>query len=482
MKLSMWIFAGWLKEFQPKPDIQLNLFEIEAVRLFSSDVTPAPNTMYIGRLCDLFTNGNDRVICVHNNDVLRLNTSELDAVLNCVLNALAFYTSWDNTMMNLLTSGAMLQDLVDASEDVLNNPLFILDSGQRHLAHNQKYQKGDVDELWDYLLEEGSCHMDFLIQFNQFDPQRLTRKGIYSYDQPVFPNNAYHYNFLQENNFFGSATYIDLSNNVSQDKIDCFKLFCNYIDRWFQIHIQEQQSLILDTQIHAAISDAHGDSDDLCRRLILYGWQETDPLIFFKLDAPYQPFNINKHLCHTLNMNFSNLYAITTDLSICLLCNLNICTLEETKKSLLPWLQSSKYYATAGQPFFMKESFYNHYQYVSKTSEFVQKQIGQIYDGKQYAFPYILSEMHHTILPDILHPVLETLKTYDTTHHTEFYETLYVYLKNDRSIADTAKEMNLHRNTLIYRLKRLKELTDSSLDDYMARLHILLSYEIEFSK
>ena len=54
MKLSMWMFADWLKEFYPQPDIQSNAFDIEAVRLFASDVVLDQHTMYVGRLRDLF--------------------------------------------------------------------------------------------------------------------------------------------------------------------------------------------------------------------------------------------------------------------------------------------------------------------------------------------------------------------------------------------------------------------------------------------
>ena len=479
MKLSMWIFADWLSVFQPQPHIKESQFDIEAVRLFASDLTLDKHTMYIGRLKDLFKNGNENIICVHNNDMLLLNTAELEEVLNCVLNALSYYTIWDNTMMNLLTSGAMLQDLMDASANVLQNPAFILDSSQRHLAHNPDYQTGEVDELWDYLLDAGTCDLDFLIKFNQFDPERFSRKGLYTYHQPVFPHPAWHYNFLQGENFLGSATYIELEHSASKGRLDCFLLFCQYVDRWFQLHIMEQESLILDEQIRAVISDPRADSGELCRRLQLYGWQESDTLIFFKLDAPYQPFNIHTHLCHTLNANFTFLYAVTAELSICLLCNADMCKTDEIVRKLEPWLKNSKYYATMGQPFTMGDSFFRQYQFVEKTSVFSGKETGRVYRGTQYAFPYLLSEMQHTAAAETLHPALKQLLAYDAAHHTDFYHTLYVYLCQERSIADTARALNLHRNSLLYRLKRLRELLDADLDDPLVRLHILLSYEIQ---
>ena len=131
------------------------------------------------------------------------------------------------------------------------------------------------------------------------------------------------------------------------------------------------------------------------------------------------------------------------------------------------------------QVFTIKDSFYDHYRYTEKISVFVGKEIGNIYSGKEYVLPYILSEMQRTVVSEALHPALKTLREYDLRHHTAFYDTLYVYLKNERSIAQTARELNLHRNSLLYRLKRLDELLDGDLNNPSVRLHILLSYEIE---
>ena len=47
MKLSMWMFADRLADFHPKPDIKQNQFEIEAVRLFASDLNLDNHTMYV---------------------------------------------------------------------------------------------------------------------------------------------------------------------------------------------------------------------------------------------------------------------------------------------------------------------------------------------------------------------------------------------------------------------------------------------------
>lgn len=482
MKLSMQIFANWLKNYQLEAHITSNHFEIEAVRLFSPEVTLKENTLYIGRLKDFFKNGNDRVLCAHRNDMLLLHTMDLDGVLNCVLDALTFYTGWDNTMMNLLTSGAMLQDLFDASQTVLGRPAFLLDPYQRHLAHTSNYGIGEVDELWDLILQYGSCDMEFLLKLNQTDPGRAKRQGLYVYETNLLPHKAYNHNFSLQGNFLGSATMIPLHGPITEGELNCFLLFCDYIQKWFEIHIQEQHALILESQLRTVISDPDANADDLRRRLLLLGFRETDRLIFIKLDAPLKPYNINEHLSRSLNISFPHILAATVELSVCLLCNVSRCSLEDTKQELIPWLKNSKYYGTVGTCFSLSDSIYDFYRYVKVTSLYVKKEVGELYDGRDYVLSYLFSEMKHTAVPALLHPALSLLTEYDSQHHTDFYETLYQYLKHDRSIADTARAMNLHRNTLLYRLKRLEELVLEDLDDSMVRLYLRLSFEIEKSK
>ncbi|MCR5666717.1 MAG: helix-turn-helix domain-containing protein [Eubacterium sp.] len=484
MKLTMWIFANHLQKYKPTASIKEDQFEIESVRLFSADVAPQKNTLYIGRLRDLFVHGDERIICAHNNNLLQLNTDDLESVLNDVLDILSMYTAWGNKMLSLLAGGAMLQDLFDASEDILKRPVFLLDSAQRHLAHTKKYGIGDVDEMWDYILEYGTCEMDFLIKFNRYDPNRISRKGIYSYQEKnqVLPNAGYHYNYQLDGNFLGSSTYIVLDHDETQGDIDSYQLFCEYLQRWFELHIQEQQNIILDTQIRAAITDESADTSELVRRFLLLGWKKDDRLLCYKLDAPFQPYSINTHLMQALNVGIKDIYAVTNDLSICVIANISRNKKETLHEQLKGWLLSSNYYATYGNEFTMEDSLYENYRFVEVTSLQVQKEIGMIYAGNEYMLSYLFSQMHKTIVQEIEHPALKVLREYDKKHHTEFYNTLYIYLKNLKNIANTANEMHLHRNTLLYRLDRLKELIGNDLSEYYVQLHILMSFEMEKNK
>ena len=65
-----------------------------------------------------------------------------------------------------------------------------------------------------------------------------------------------------------------------------------------------------------------------------------------------------------------------------------------------------------------------------------------------------------------IHPGLQALVEFDEVHHTDFVMTLTAYLRNFGNITNMSKVLNMHRNTSIYRMSRISEITGVSLTDY----------------
>jgi|GEM_PF-759032 len=81
----------------------------------------------------------------------------------------------------------------------------------------------------------------------------------------------------------------------------------------------------------------------------------------------------------------------------------------------------------------------------------------------------------HDDLMYLVHPAIVILTRYDRTKKTTLRDFLFVYIMSDCHIAATAKKLYLHRNTVIYRARRIKELTGLSLDNWELRVSLALS-------
>jgi hypothetical protein len=98
--------------------------------------------------------------------------------------------------------------------------------------------------------------------------------------------------------------------------------------------------------------------------------------------------------------------------------------------------------------------------------------------NSQSAMSFLVSELSQTLQgSNILHPALKVLNEYDHAHSTQYFNTLYTYLKHERNLVATAAALYIHRNSLVYRIGRIQELIDVDLDDYAVRNYLLLSYQ-----
>ena len=78
-------------------------------------------------------------------------------------------------------------------------------------------------------------------------------------------------------------------------------------------------------------------------------------------------------------------------------------------------------------------------------------------------------------LREFYETTLSKLVAYDLKNNTNLVQVLERYLKNQGNVSLTAKELYLHRNTLIHRLSRISELLNVNLEDSEKVLELQLA-------
>lgn len=69
----------------------------------------------------------------------------------------------------------------------------------------------------------------------------------------------------------------------------------------------------------------------------------------------------------------------------------------------------------------------------------------------------------HINLMNYVHPAIWGLWEHDQAHDSELVETLFAFMQNGCNTAKTAALLSLHKNTLLYRLNRIKDVTNNDL-------------------
>ena len=83
-----------------------------------------------------------------------------------------------------------------------------------------------------------------------------------------------------------------------------------------------------------------------------------------------------------------------------------------------------------------------------------------------------------SVLHEIYDETLGVLEEFDSTNGTDYMDTLRCYLENDSSVQEVARIMFVHRNTVNYKLRRIKEILGCELN-YEDKLRLMLSFFIK---
>lgn len=124
------------------------------------------------------------------------------------------------------------------------------------------------------------------------------------------------------------------------------------------------------------------------------------------------------------------------------------------------------------------------YEFFKQALRAIELGIGErnkpsLYIYNEYYTQHVTNIFLQKESPDTFcHPKLRLLFSYDKSHETHLAETLYMYLVNERNYTLAAEAMYIHRNTMIYRIKKIKEIADIHYEDYKERQYLILSYEL----
>jgi len=90
-------------------------------------------------------------------------------------------------------------------------------------------------------------------------------------------------------------------------------------------------------------------------------------------------------------------------------------------------------------------------------------------------YQLLLALEHQPVLHEFYRTTLGPLVEYDEQKRTDLVDTLEAYIEAGSSPSETAHRLHLHRNTVLYRLRRIRELLGRDPDEPEERLQLHLA-------
>lgn len=468
--------------------------------LYVCDTSHLPDFSYMNKSFFILCSGKPDDIWLHSQCSFLYTEAAVTAtqLLNRILLIFRTYQLWEQQMEEILASEQPIRVLGKTAIPFLNNPLFLQGSRFQCL-----FQIIPIPPKGEPLTNNQKKYLDlYTIADNDFMPSdefnEYFAKKEYQYT--TFEKNPVLMDLDDGSNF--QMIYLNLFLNNTPIAFVCLdNVFRPFQDKDYAILVilgEFLKKYLMKTEIYT-LSRSRG-IDQLLRDLLnrktipqvhikkllaLLNWELNDTYfcIILKPIASSQHEDALSSIALRISSHFTNSVYIIHEQSIFFI--FNISHTKQTQRELftasLPLFRDYMLLGGCSTEFYNFQEFPDYCIQAQNTLEIGQQLNPSFwfffYDD--YLMPYLLKGCQNKTAAALLIPnYLKKLLAYDTKKNTSYIELLDIYLSHDRNVTDTAAHAEIHRTTVLYRLKRIQEITSINLDDYQTRLATMISLQI----
>lgn len=408
-------------------------------------------------------------------------------ILELVQDVFSRFRRWTGQLNQLLVNHATLYDYCAVSDEIFQNPMYILDASNNALVRTS-YVSGmmrmSVDPDTGRLLlsaERRNLHShtkEFLETYN-------TRKAHYWTPEWNKHRDIYINIFDDDQRYQGRILINELQSSIKPSQLKLLEYFSVYISEAFRFlrkedHKAKNPFVALLSHILFRQLDAHSDTWE---QLEQKGWHQEGR--YLAASAPLAPLDSSytRSICLSVMENINDSVAFFQDEKLYVVCHLPETVLDPAPyyallheiglKNSVHFGASDQFYNLIRLPEYEKQACYGRKYGMEREPDRYCHPFSRI------ALTYMLTHATGSLPMNVVcSSALRTLKKIDREKNTDYYHTLETYIKADCQPVLAAKALFLHRGTLTYRLKKIQAFTSLDLEDSDTIFYLNLSLRI----
>ncbi len=413
--------------------------------------------------------------------VFRTEKSKTE-VLELIQDCFAYYNEWYDNLLQAIREGTSWFAVVQEGHKQLRNPIILYDRSMKVLAFTR--DDGTEDNVWKDTVSSGTARVetaseaDELLKYvSRLDrstkPFRHIGKGM---SDPFFSCNV-----TVRGKRCGMVTVIEYHAPLTQGQLELLQIFADTIAVRFQDSEEQRMTRVAlnDRLLHDLIAGRVKSQERLNTRMIASGWK---PGSFFRLLRFTSRLSFLNEMQWTQNLedlfrgglNGIGSVIHREQTAICFLCTSEGEELKQGTEELL------RRYCAAHHMRCGISSAYRDLldtpRHDGQAEAALELGEGDIVTYEKVRFSRMIRHLKAAEFPeDLMHPAVLKLQELDRESGTEYVKTLRCLLENGLRQTDAARALKIHRTTLIYRIRRIHELTDLDMEDAGDVIHAAIS-------
>jgi len=385
-----------------------------------------------------------------------------------------------NELFDLTLKGISTQELVNYISKKFRNPVVLISKNFKIISYSDPKQV--KDKTWLQAVERGFITLEFGFNLANWKKFEKTNQEYLEFKE-INNNTRRFYKLNFQNNLLGYLNFLEVDTKLDQ-----------FNDEDYELAVK-----VLSKEVYITTSDIH-NTNKYTNEDILFSLHNQDfrSEIHFKqrVDSlqlnnyskyqliiadikDYISYNANTdNLKNEINNLFNNCVVITElNLLYILLCNHEFIL----NREVMYFLNKKNLTFNLSSPF-TKLYDYKIYENEALDALDLKKYLDQEKKVTSYndvkIFKMLTSYEFQGGYQKYLDNTITAIIEYDEIHKSELLKTLYNYLKYEKSVKIVASKLFIHRNTVNYRVKQLRELFNIDFDDFYTLVKLYLSIQL----
>lgn len=466
--LTLQIAAHVLRAYRPDVFVKNPHKPLEGIRL----TAPRDEDAYLH-----IYDRDGSVICQNGEDFLRITEADALTAADEIFAFSGKLAAWKDDLFTMITEGASLKKLIDRSVPVMENPMFIIDESNIVRAISS-HGLGEINSDWDYILENGCVKLEIVQNTFSAPPFRRLTKPV-----PIKPfylkpktaiNGAINFRIPSSKgtSYVGSLIVFEGLTPITPAMLQYVTILSDAILLWFKFHGGEQAMNSAREVLEELLNT--GSLLESGENMLAQIVEPKDGRYALLCTAGQKDANLEPYLLNLAELLPNSVACMLHD-ELVVLTDAQNCERHAEKLERLVHEENPS--IGISDAFSELRHAGTHLTQALTAMAYGRSSISKL--NADIMMTYIAHEasrMNKSM--SILHPALSVLRSYDARHNGDYYKTLYVFLMTERSVTASLPILCIHRNTMIFRLERLKSLMDADLEDAAVREWLLFSYRI----
>jgi hypothetical protein len=504
MRVSLAIIAEYLrKKYSSTRLIRGNQEDISGVRLWNP-ADPSQNKDYlficypsdISSILDKDMNfiiiGDDNEYFSETNRITITKAESIHEIMGDASEAIEELGKWHRNLLQSIVDDNDIQALLNMSSEVIKNPLLVFDPWRVTIASkNYSTNKSASNSL---RTEDNKIYVNFDVFNKLYGEDHL--KYLDTLTSPKYFKNEKMEcpyiisNLVKDSKRFGLLIIVEQNKVI--DELDM--LLCKDLTEALNMVLSRiiNSDYICDYAKDVFFIDAlkgkplgMGSTEYNLKQL---GWNKNDNFIVFVIlgkedDNSFS--SIIPFLSYSLANRISDIKVVNIRNSIAAIVNLRKSTfcIKENLDLFISNINQRNLALGLSKVFNNFFDIHNYYQQASYTAE----QNKAIHGSSVHYEDYLITHLMDTFLKSydisfFMHPAIDKLARQDHMHKNDLILTLYTYLINNKSYNSCVEKLHVHKSTVVYRLKLIKDIAEVDYDDEITKINLLVSMKMYLKK